>query len=425
MTGQEFGARLHKLGPFETSPRLAVACSGGADSIALLGLIGDWALQRNGKVLAMIVDHRLRPESTREAAQVAATAKQLGVEACVLTRTDGSLRSNVQQHAREARYRLLSSGCRQRGIPHLFLAHHRNDQAETVYMRAARNSGVDGLAGMAEVSELRDVRILRPLLNIPKTRLRATASAMGLPVIEDPSNDDLQYERVRVRRELAEATKVDAAIKFAGRNGLERRRKELLATDLLSKNCAMFPEGYAVLDIETLNCEPVDIVCRCLAAICAMIGGRQHPPRRARTSRLYDAIVSGKLTGGRTMGGCHIIPIDRRLLIIRETAAIEKSMAVLKNGRWDGRFLIEMSSPTDGLEISALGEAGFHELRENNEFVERVNMPRAVLPTLPAIRGLEGIRYVPHLCYSKGGDPFDGKIRFAPIRPLQAARFTL
>ena len=109
----------------------------------------------------------------------------------------------------------------------------------------------------------------------------------------------------------------------------------------------------------------------------------------------------------------------------REIAAIEKSMAVSKNGRWDGRFLIEMSSPTDGFEISALGEAGFHELRENDEFVERANMPRAVLPTLPAIRGLEGIRYVPHLCYSKGGDPFDGKIRFAPIRPLQATRFTL
>ena len=96
MTGQEFGAQLHKLGPFETPPRLAVACSGGADSIALLGLICDWALQRNGKVVAMIVDHRLRPESAREAAQVAATAKQLGIEACVLTRTDGSVRSNVQ-----------------------------------------------------------------------------------------------------------------------------------------------------------------------------------------------------------------------------------------------------------------------------------------------------------------------------------------
>ena len=125
------------------------------------------------------------------------------------------------------------------------------------------------------------------------------------------------------------------------------------------------------------------------------------------------------------MGGCHIIPIDRRLLIIREIAAIEKSMALSKNGRWDGRFLIETSSPADGFEISALGEAGFHELRENDEFVERANMPRAVLPTLPAIRGLEGIRYVPHLCYSEGGDAFDGKIRFAPIRPLQATRFAL
>ena len=425
MTGQEFGAQLHKLGPFGTPLRLAVACSGGADSVALLGLLCDWALHRNGKVVAMIVDHRLRPESTREAAQAAATVKQLGIEACVLTRTDGPVRSNVQQRAREARYRLLSSGCRQLGIPHLFLAHHRNDQAETVYMRASRNSGVDGLAGMAPVSELRDVRILRPLLDIPKTRLRATAAAMGLPVIEDPSNDDPQYERVRVRRDLAEATKVDDAIESAGRNGLERRRQELLATDLLAKSCAMFPEGYAVLDLETLNREPADIVCRCLAAICAMIGGRQHPPLRARTSRLYDAIVSGKLAGGRTMGGCHMMPIDRRLLIFRETASIERSKAVTKNGRWDGRFLVEMSSPSDGFEISALGEAGLHELREDEACIEGANIPRAVLPTLPAIRGLEGIRYVPHLCYSKGGEEFDGKIRFVPKRPLQATRFTL
>ena len=125
------------------------------------------------------------------------------------------------------------------------------------------------------------------------------------------------------------------------------------------------------------------------------------------------------------MGGCHIIPIDRRLLIIRELAAIEKSMSASRNGHWDGRFLIEMSSPSDGFEISALGKAGVHELRENEACVERANIPRAVLPTLPAIRGLEGIRYVPHLSYSKGSDPFDGKIQFAPIRPLQVPRFTL
>ena len=125
------------------------------------------------------------------------------------------------------------------------------------------------------------------------------------------------------------------------------------------------------------------------------------------------------------MGGCHIMPIDRRLLIIRETAASEKSMAVSKSGRWDGRFLVEMRSPSDGFEISALGEAGLHELRENEAFIEGLNIPRAVLPTLPAVRGLEGIRYVPHLCYSKGGDAFGGKIRFAPFRPLQATRFTL
>ena len=76
------------------------------------------------------------------------------------------------------------------------------------------------------------------------------------------------------------------------------------------------------------------------------------------------------------------------------------------------------------VEVSALGEAGLHELREKEAYLEGANIPRAVLPTLPAVRGLEGIRYVPHLCYSKGGNVFNGKIRFAPFRPLQATRFT-
>ena len=125
------------------------------------------------------------------------------------------------------------------------------------------------------------------------------------------------------------------------------------------------------------------------------------------------------------MGGCRIVPIDRRLLIFREAAAIERAMVVSQNSRWDGRFLVELSSPPDDLKISALGEAGLRELRDNEACVKGANIPRAVLPTLPAIRGLEGIRYVPHLCYSKGGEAFDGKIRFAPIRPLQATRFTL
>lgn len=425
VTGEEFAAHLLKFGPFEASPRLAVACSGGADSIALLGLVCEWAKHREGEVVAMVVDHRLRPESTGEAADVVETASRLGIDARILTRTGGPVHSNVQQHAREVRYRLLSHCCRELGIPHLFLAHHMDDQAETVQMRAARSSGVDGLAGMAPLLELGDVRILRPLLNISKRRLRATASAMGLPILEDPSNDDARFERVRVRRDLAETKCAGDIVATAIRYGHERRQEELLAASHLAMCCAIFPEGYAVFDTEALIKDRAEIVCRCLAAACAMIGGRSHPPRRARTRRLYDAIVTDGLAGGRTMAGCRIVPNGRRLFIYREAASIAESVPVTARNRWDGRFVVEVNQPSEGLQVAKLGQDGVRELREDNAFVLSAQVPRAVLPTLPAIRGVEGIRYVPHLCYSKNGDAFDGKIRFAPIRPLQAARFTL
>ena len=165
-------------------------------------LAHEWAGARQGRVLALIVDHGLRPESGGEARatrRAAGYARHRSGDAGVVGRE--AVRPRLQQAAREARYRLLFEACRRHGILHLLTAHHADDQAETVAMRAARESGPDGLAGMAALVEHRDARLLRPLLAVPRARLTATLQARGVEWIDDPSNEDRRFERVRVRQD--------------------------------------------------------------------------------------------------------------------------------------------------------------------------------------------------------------------------------
>ena len=148
---KEFAASMAALGPFERPPALAVAVSGGADSMALTLLAADWAAARRGSIVALTVDHRLRNESRAEAKQVAAWLAARGIEHKILAWTGEKPSSDVQAAAREKRYELLEDWCRRQGILHLLVAHNLDDQAETFLLRLGRGSGLYGLSGMASV----------------------------------------------------------------------------------------------------------------------------------------------------------------------------------------------------------------------------------------------------------------------------------
>ena len=165
MGAAEFAGLIERLGPFEQGPRLAVAVSGGPDSLCLCLLAAGWAAARGGVVSALIVDHGLRPEAAAEARQVAAWLRARRIDHHVLRWADVKPATGIQAAAREARYRLLGDWCRAAGILHLLLGHHLDDQAETVALRQARQSGAAGLAGMAAVRELAGLRLLRPFLS--------------------------------------------------------------------------------------------------------------------------------------------------------------------------------------------------------------------------------------------------------------------
>lgn len=186
------------------APALVLAISGGPDSTALMVLAARWrqALQRGPTLIAVTVDHGLRPESRREAADVARLAKKLGVAHRTLRWTGKKPKSGLPQAARQARYRLLADVARRLGAPHVLTAHTRDDQAETVIIRLTRGSGPTGLAAMARISALadgRDISLLRPLLDIPKARLIATLKVEKIAFADDPTNRDTKFTRARLR----------------------------------------------------------------------------------------------------------------------------------------------------------------------------------------------------------------------------------
>ncbi|MEO1656166.1 MAG: tRNA lysidine(34) synthetase TilS [Pseudomonadota bacterium] len=189
--------------PIPADEPAAIAVSGGADSFALL----HWAHARGYPIVALTVDHGLRPESAGEAVIVADWCRVRRIEHETLVWEGEKPKTGIQEAARNARYRLLCEACERRGIKHLFTGHTADDQAETVFMRLRRGAG-RGLAGMpaerkiaAGPGEL--VTLHRAMLGVRRGEARSYAEAQDLSFIDDPSNDDEAYERVRIRALLA------------------------------------------------------------------------------------------------------------------------------------------------------------------------------------------------------------------------------
>ncbi len=429
VSNQEFTSALNRLGPFEAAPRLAVACSGGPDSMVLLALTQDWALRAGGSVTALIVDHGLREESAAEAEWAADQAVRLGVSSAILSLAGARHVSNLQARARAGRYGLLFEWCRAHGHLHLLVGHHRDDQSETVRMRAERGSGEDGLAAMAPVHERAHARVLRPLLDFPKARLQATLQARGLSSVSDPSNQDIRFDRVRIRQSPLTPDRTAQLEAATREKSLARRERERESAALLARACEWYPEGYARLDPRVFASAAPGIARRCLSAMLSAIGGRMQPPRRRKVEGLHEMIVNGALDGGRTLAGCRIVPHCDEILVVREAALVGQAIPATNNGQWDGRFEFTFAAEVPDAEIRKLGRSGLHEIMRDGCRIAVGHLPKIVRTTLPAVSDLEGVCEVPHLSYSSrlsgAGGQVVGSVHFAPQRPISATRFTI
>ena len=179
---------------------IAAGVSGGADSLALVLRLKEWADENDKKVVALTVNHHLRPESTSEALYVAQLMNKFGIEHHILSWEGEKPQTGIEEAAREARYALLKSWCDEHKVGVLATGHHLRDQAETFFMRLQRGSGLDGLCGIRPVSKRDGLILMRPLLSIMPEDLKKYLYNRQIEWVEDPSNQCDDFLRVRVRK---------------------------------------------------------------------------------------------------------------------------------------------------------------------------------------------------------------------------------
>jgi tRNA(Ile)-lysidine synthase len=428
VTDEEFAAALDRIGGFEARPFIAVAVSGGPDSMALMLLADRWARRRGGRACALTVDHGLRPESGEEARIVAEWVGAYGIPQKTLIWAGDKPKAGLQEAAREARYRLLAGWCHAQGCLHLLTAHHREDQAETHLIRRRAGSGIDGLAGMSVVRELDGCRLLRPLLAIPRARLAALLAAERQPFLRDPSNADPAFERSRLRmgRQLADAQGVGAAIDASRASGRARIERERLLHRALARVAALHPAGFAVVDPAALRALDAELADGVLARIAATIGVARYPARRARLARLREGL-SAAPERARTFGGCRFVPWRSRLLVLRELAGAEPPVRLEAGERrfWDRRFTASLPSTADrGFTLGYLGQCGIG-LSGIRHVGGAGDLPRLVYPVLPALWDEEGLAAVLSLGYRRMPEPALPVLGLRPATPLTTAGFTV
>lgn len=355
----EFAALMRPFEPFEGRPRLAVAVSGGRDSLALALLAREWVRQRGGELVALVVDHALRPESAAEAEQVRLALTACGIEAHVFRlRWQRRPSSGLQEAARARRYRILRDWCGEQGVLHLLLAHQADDQAETYVLRKERDSGPDGLAGMSACVEFPEVRVLRPLLPVPRARLSATLKARRQPWIDDPTNEDPAYRRARLRLEGLPSPR-ESLLRRVDQAAARRVVSERAVAGALVDLAQPHPLGAVYVDPQVLRSLPKAVAAQALSRIVATVSGGEHEPRVERLAGALDHLravtpKTGKAPAepppGTTVGGCRIVWRGNQWLVAREAASIQDRADWRGDAsvEWDGRFLVGERIPTGG-----------------------------------------------------------------------------
>lgn len=427
------------LAPLSNASILVLAVSGGADSMALLHLVARWCGSKTEaqrpKVVVATVDHALRPESRREAEIVAAVSAGLGFEHAILAWDGDKPKSGVQAAAREARYRLLTKFAKEKlkesddlsghetsdaeiDAVHdearcvLVTAHTQDDQAETVLMRLARGSGLQGLSGMAPCVARDGIWLMRPLLEVRKSRLTATLTAMGQSWIEDPSNDDLRFERVRWREARAVLESLGLSAPAIARSAQRLQRVQTLVAEAASQwiaaNVSFNDGAYTTIRLAAFESSG-EVALRGLRILMTYQGGGATDAELSQIETLVDglAMVADARSDmpATTLGGCIIDAIAERgmieavVRIFREPGCNGLPTLVLEageSGDWDRRFRFSASAALDApIAVAALGHEGWAHLKRDRLDLADIRLPARAAQTLPAIWQDGRLRAVP------------------------------
>jgi tRNA(Ile)-lysidine synthase len=427
VSDDDLAALFAPLGAF---PLWLLAVSGGSDSLALLHLIARYLKlsQPTNRVIVATVDHGLRSASAVEAHFVAAQCRALGFPHDTLHWLGDKPGTGIMNAAREARYALLEQRARQEpGQPRAVVtAHHEDDQAETVLMRLARGSGLDGLAGMSTIRWLDDaghVALVRPLLSVPKVRLEATLRELGQSWIDDPTNVSLSTERARVRlnatQDHSKSRLTNAAVALSAVR-LARARDALDAVTLdLENTCATINLGISTSFVRAcFDTAPLELRVRLMGRALVRGCGVHPPATLAEIETLVErlsGLLASRIAGSVTLGGCLIVPERGGIGVYREpgrgglpTLRLEPGA----QGLWDNRFAVTLNGEApSSLQVRALSLAEWRDLK--GQIVTDALLVPAAAVTIPSFWDDGRIIAVPTLGFFAPG--YEG-VSAAPAR---------
>ena len=343
--------------------------------MAMLHLMTRAAPHAGWTIHAVTVDHRLRSASADEAAFVSSVCADLGVSHDILVWDHGEIAGNLMQAASEARYALMAGWAQARGIRNITLAHTADDQAETFLMGLSRAAGLDGLSGMRGVFETEGIAFIRPFLDFGRTDLRAYLERHDQRWVDDPTNENDRYTRVKARRALKALKPLGISVErlaavvrnLSSAQGALRQAVGLVANKGISEAA-----GSLKFDAECFaGCGP-EIGRRLLIAMILWIGGQRHAPRESQMSKLFLAIHDRK---DATLAGVRFGWKDDVCIATREARAC--GAPVPAGQIWDGRWKV---SGGQG-EVRALGANG---LRQCLDW-RATGLPRRVLEVTPGL----------------------------------------
>jgi tRNA(Ile)-lysidine synthase len=336
--------------------KLGVAISGGSDSTALLHLLHSGLDSEGVEILAATVNHGLRPEADEEAHQVRDMAESLNISHSILRWRGWDGSGNLQEKARDARYKLLTNWALAHDIEILTLGHTADDQAETVLMRLARAAGVDGLSAIPARRIYNGVTLLRPLLGISRQELRDYLIREKRTWVDDPSNENDSFERVRMRKVLDLLRPVGittTALSEVAENMGQAREALDWYSFLSAREMAQVKSGNVTLDQRRFRTLPTEIARRLIVGAVMWIGGSDYPPRRTAVNDAQEAIREGRTF---TFSGCLVLVHQQKIWICREYDAVSGKKST-PDQSWDDRWALG-GRDGSGLEVRALGQEG-------------------------------------------------------------------
>ena len=306
---------------FKIDTNFIVAVSGGADSLALAFLTKLYSLKKNLNPKYFIVDHKLRKKSTYEAHKVKKILKSLKINSQVLTWKGKKPMSNIQSLARSKRYELLFLKCKKFRISNLVLGHHIDDLIENFFLRMARGSGLKGLVSLGTNTQIKKINLIRPLIKFDKKDLIFLSKSIFNFYVDDPTNYDIKFNRIKVRNLIKEfenfgldkkkfqltienLKKSDQSIKFY----VEKNKKINAIINGRKKELILKKEFFDNSD---------EVVFRSLSDLIHFIGEKQNPARGKKIKNLLDKIKKNRLFK-ETLGGCVIKKVNHTIILRKE-----------------------------------------------------------------------------------------------------------